>query len=116
MEKMCEENFGRNRMGKSYVYIIINDRRAVLYIGCTNDLKKRLYHHKNRLIPGFSKKYNAHLLAYFEVLPTIEAARLRERKIKGMTRQKKESIIASLNPSWHENAINMQAALEVAAE
>jgi len=112
---MCEANFGGSFMGKSYVYILTNDHRTVLYIGCTNDLKKRLYHHKNRLIPGFSKKYNAHLLVYFEVLPTIESARLRERKLKGMKRQKKESIIASLNPSWRENAINIQAALEVTA-
>lgn len=116
MEKMCEENFGRNLMGKSYVYIITNDRRTVLYIGCTNDLKKRLYHHRHRLIPGFSKKYNAHVLVYFEMLPTIEAARMREQKLKGMTRLKKESIIASLNPSWRNAAISAPEALEATTE
>ena len=89
-------------MSKSYVYILTNDHRTVLYTGCTNDLRKRLYHHKNRLIPGFSKRYNAHILVYFEVLPDSKAARLRERKIKGITRQKKDALVTSLNPTWRD--------------
>lgn len=103
-------------MSVSYVYILTNNHRTVLYIGCTNDIRKRLHHHKKRLIPGFSKRYNTHILIYFEVLPTIEAARLREKKLKGITRRKKESIIATLNPSWRDTAIKLPATLEVTAE
>ena len=82
-----------------HVYILTNDRLTVLYIGCTNDLRKRLIHHQRRLIPGFTKKYNTHRLIYFETLPDMDAARNRERRLKGLTRAKKEALIATVNPN-----------------
>ena len=103
-------------MGKSYVYILANDRRTILYTGCTNNLRKRLHHHKHRLIPGFSKKYNAHVLVYFEVLDDIVAARSREKKIKGITRKKKEDLIVSVNPAWRDLMECGLPVLEEAAE
>lgn len=89
-------------MTHGYVYILTNDRQTVLYTGCTEDLKKRLIHHRRRLIPGFTKKYNVHQLVYFEKLESIEVARLRERQIKNMSRAKKEALIKSINESWKD--------------
>ena len=66
-------------MEQGYVYILTNDRLSVLYVGCTNNLRKRLVHHKRRLILGFKKRYNVHRLVYFEGLPDVDDARRRER-------------------------------------
>lgn len=84
-------------MDRGYVYILTNDRLNVLYVGSTNDLRRRLLHHKRRLIPGFTKKYNVHRLVYFEEQPSMDGARQRERKIKGMTRAKKDGLIDQAN-------------------
>ena len=84
-------------MDRSYVYILTNDRQNVLYVGSTNNLRKRLVHHKRRLVPGFTKRYNVHCLVYFEGYPDIDAARQRERKIKGMNRAKKDALIDKTN-------------------
>ena len=89
-------------MEQGYVYILTNDRSNVLYVGCTNNLRKRLVHHKRRLVPGFTKRYNVHRLVYFEQLPTMVAARNRERQLKGLSRAKKEAIVASANPTRRE--------------
>ena len=85
---------------KAYVYILCNDRENVLYIGSTEDLKKRIYLHKKRLIAGFTKKYNVTRLVYFEEHPNIEKAIEREKYLKGKTRIKKNIIIESTNPDW----------------
>ena len=85
-------------MGRGYVYILTNDRLNVLYVGSTNDLRKRIGHHKRRLVPGFTKKYNVHRLVYFEAQPDMDAARVRERRLKGLSRAKKEAIVTEVNP------------------
>ncbi len=69
------------------------------YIGCTNDLRKRLTHHRHRLLPGFTKKYNVDRLVYFEQYPDMDAARMRERQLKDWSRVKKEALVASKNPA-----------------
>lgn len=89
-------------MEHGYIYILTNDRLNVLYVGSTSDLPKRLYHHRHRLVPGFTKKYNVHRLVYFEVLPDMEAARHRERAVKGINRARKEVLITALNPLWQD--------------
>ena len=86
-------------MNQGYIYILTNDRETVLYVGCTSDLKKRLAHHRHRLIPGFTRKYNVHRLIYFEKHPDMDAARRRERQLKGWSRAKKESLVAVKNPT-----------------
>jgi putative endonuclease len=85
-------------MERGYVYMLTNDRLNVLYVGCTNDLRKRLVHHKGRLIPGFTKRYNVHRLVYFEEQSDMDAARQRERQLKGLSRAKKEALVMAVNP------------------
>ena len=92
----------REQSAKAYVYILTNDRRNVLYIGSTKDLKKRIYHHKKQLVPGFTKKYNVHRLVYFEQYTSIEKAREREKHLKGKTRAKKIALIESINSTWED--------------
>jgi putative endonuclease len=89
-------------MDGGYVYIITNDRQTVLYTGSTNDLRKRIHHHRHRLIRGFAKKYNVYRLVYYEVLGDMDAARRREHQIKGMLRVKKEALINAKNPGWQD--------------
>lgn len=72
----------------------------MIYIGCTSELKKRIYFHKKRLIAGFTKKYNVDRLVYYEPCITEDQALLREKQIKGLTRLKKEKLIERINPQW----------------
>lgn len=74
-----------------------NKRNTVLYTGVTNDLKKRVYEHKTKLVGGFTKKYNINKLVYYEVLNDIYNAIVREKQIKGGSRQKKINLINSMN-------------------
>lgn len=86
-------------MERGYVYMLTNDRQNVLYVGCTNDLRKRLVHHKRRLVAGFTKRYNVHRLVYFEEQPDMDAARRREHQLKGLSRAKKEALVTAVNPA-----------------
>jgi putative endonuclease len=65
-----------------YVYIMTNKRNTVLYTGIRNDLKRRVYVHKAKLVEGFTKKYNINKLIYYEVSRNVESAILREKQIK----------------------------------
>jgi putative endonuclease len=85
---------------QAYVYLLTNDRLNVIYTESNNDLKQRVYQHKNRFLPGFTKKYNVHRLVYFERHPSIEKAALRERQIKGYKRSKKDALVVQINPTW----------------
>ena len=85
---------------KSYVYILSNRRRNVVYIGSTDNLQRRIYFHKKRLIEGFTKKYNVDQLVYFEYLTATEDALIREKQIKGYRRVKKNKLIEKTNPNW----------------
>ncbi|MGL5206514.1 MAG: GIY-YIG nuclease family protein [Acidaminococcaceae bacterium] len=85
-----------------YVYILTNWNNRVLYIGVTNNLARRLYEHKNKLIKGFTSKYNVNKLVYFEVTTDIYAAISREKQLKCWSRVKKEAIINSRNPFWND--------------
>ena len=82
--------------------MLTNDRGNVLYIGSTEDLRRRMYFHKRRLIAGFTKKYNVHRLVYFETISSLEAAEVREKQLKGKTRAKKSALVESKNPSWSD--------------
>ena len=84
------------------VYILTNASGRVLYIGATNNLKKRLYHHQHGLVPGFTRRYNVHRLVYYEVHPTMQAARVRETALKGKTRGKKDALVTLTNPDWSD--------------
>ena len=79
-----------------------NEGNSVLYTGVTNDLKRRAYEHKEKLVEGFTKKYNINKLVYYETSNDIASAILREKQIKGGSRQKKIDLVNSLNPDWHD--------------
>jgi len=85
---------------KYYVYMITNKRNKVLYTGVTNNLKRRIYEHKEKLVNGFSKKYNLCKLVYYEVTENIDSAIMREKKIKGGSRKDKIKLINGINPKW----------------
>ena len=89
-----------------YVYILANWNNEVLYIGVTNNLERRLYEHKMQLVDGFTKKYNVHKLVYYEYTSEVEAALAREKQLKGWTRKKKDSLIATMNPQWYDLSEN----------
>ena len=83
-----------------YIYILTNKTNTVLYTGVTNDLKRRLYEHKSGMIDGFTKKYHAHKLVYFEECSEIREAIIREKQLKGWRRDKKNALIEKKNPEW----------------
>ena len=85
-----------------YVYILTNKTDAVMYIGVTNDLRRRLYEHKNEQIDGFTKKYNVHKLVYFEEYSEINTAISREKQLKHWVRSKKNALVQSKNPNWND--------------
>lgn len=87
-----------------YVYMLTNGWRNVLYTGVTNSLERRVWEHKNKAVPGFTKRYNCDRLAYFEIYDEIDQAIAREKQIKGWTRAKKNALIQAHNPDWKDLA------------
>ena len=83
-----------------YIYIITNQYNTVLYTGVTNDLIKRVYEHKEKLIAGFTKKYNVNKLVYYEIFTDINNAIAREKQIKAGSRQNKIDLVNSMNSQW----------------
>ena len=73
-----------------------------MYIGVTNDIKRRMYEHKNKLIDGFTKRYNVHKLVYFETYTDINLAIRREKELKGWVRNKKNALVERNNPNWDD--------------
>jgi len=84
----------------NYFVYIMSSKTRVIYTGITNNLERRVYEHKNGLIPGFTEKYKCKKLVYFEESPDVMAAIRREKEIKGWRREKKIRLIESLNPEW----------------
>ncbi|MBT9395545.1 GIY-YIG nuclease family protein [Hymenobacter sp. NST-14] len=89
-------------MKEYYVYLLTNQNRTVLYVGVTNDLKRRVGEHKAGAHPGFTKKYNVHSLVYFETYPDVNAAIARGKQLKAGSRQKKLDLINSGNKDWND--------------
>jgi putative endonuclease len=85
-----------------YVYILASQRNGTLYIGVTSDLKKRTYKQKNGFINGFTRKYNVHLLVYFEQCNDIESAIIREKQLKRWNRKWKLELIERHNSKWRD--------------
>ena len=83
-----------------YVYILTNKNDAVMYIGVTNDLQRRLYEHKNEQIEGFTKRYHLQKLVFFEEFSDINDAIACEKRLKRWTRAKKNALVESKNPNW----------------
>ena len=89
-------------MKQSFVYIMTNKSNQVLYTGVTSNLARRVFVHKNKLVKGFTKKYNIVKLVYYEVYEDIRMAIEREKQIKGGSRAKKVSLIESMNSEWKD--------------
>ena len=88
--------------GQYYVYILANKTNVSIYVGVTNDLIKRVYQHKQKLVMGFAEKYGIDKLVYYEVYSDPENAILREKRLKGSSRARKNRLVESLNPEWRE--------------
>ena len=84
-----------------YVYIMMN-RSRTLYTGVTSNLERRVYEHKQKLVPGFTSKYNITQLVYYETCADVREAIAREKQIKGWLRAKKIALIESVNPEWKD--------------
>ena len=89
-------------MNQYYVYILTNWNDRVMYIGVTNDLRRRLYEHQEELVDGFTKDYHVHKLVYFETTSDVKAAIEREKQLKGWRREKKNGLVERLNPTWKD--------------
>ena len=84
------------------VYILTNKNNKILYTGVTSDLPGRIYQHKNKLVDGFTKKYNVDKLVYYETTEYAIFAITREKQIKAGSRKKKLELINSFNPEWKD--------------
>ena len=87
---------------KYYVYIMASNSRNAIYIGVTNNIKRRTEEHKNGEAKGFSKEYNTHNLVYYEEFLQIDKAITREKQIKKWNRDWKIELIESKNPDWKD--------------
>nr|WP_206363936.1 GIY-YIG nuclease family protein [Gudongella oleilytica] len=85
-----------------WVYILTNKFNNVLYIGVTNDLQRRVFEHKNKLVEGFTQKYNVDKLVYYESTEDVESAILREKQLKNWRKEKKLVLIERMNPKWFD--------------
>lgn len=79
-----------------------NIHNSVIYAGITNDLKKRVWQHKEKVSPGFTQRYNANLLVYYELFDNPIDAIVREKQIKAGSRKKKVELIRKMNPEWKD--------------
>jgi len=92
-----------------FVYIMTNSpKSAVLYVGITGDLRRRVWQHKNKRVPGFTSRYNWTRLVFFEEFVYPDAAIAREKEIKGWRRSKKIALVESTNPRWDDLAKDWQ--------
>ncbi len=89
-------------MKNFYVYILCNKRNGTLYTGVTSGIIKRTYEHKNKLVDGFTKKYNLHRLVWYEIHKTAESAITREKQIKKWERKWKLALIEKDNSGWND--------------
>lgn len=89
-------------MKQYYTYILTNKYNAVFYTGVSDNLIKRTYQHKNKLVEGFTKKYNINKLVFYEIFQDPENAIKREKGIKNLVRRKKIKLIEKFNPNWND--------------
>ena len=85
-----------------WVYIMTNKPNGTLYVGVTNNLVRRVFEHREKLVEGFSSKYRLTMLVFFEQHATMPLAIQREKNIKHWVRQWKIELIESQNPSWSD--------------
>lgn len=84
----------------AHIYILSTNNNALLYIGVTNNLQRRLWEHRNKMLPGFTKKYNTLKLVYYESFSIVLEAIAREKQLKKWSKKKKKWLIEKMNPNW----------------
>ena len=89
-------------MKQPVVYMMASKRNGAIYTGVTSNLIQRAWQHREELVAGFTKRYGCKLLVWFEMHDNMEAAILREKQIKGGSRQKKIAFIEANNPQWKD--------------
>ncbi|HOX41009.1 MAG TPA: GIY-YIG nuclease family protein [bacterium] len=89
-------------MSTYFTYIMTNKYNTVLYVGVTNNLERRVFEHKSKIVKGFTEKYNINKLVWFQAFNSPEEAIAAEKKIKGWTRSKKIALIEKENPNWKD--------------
>lgn len=89
------------------VYLLASKKNGTLYIGVTSNLVKRVWEHKNNVAEGFTKKYNVHILVWYEVCETMESAIQREKTLKNWKRDRKKNMIQEMNPQWEDLYTNL---------
>ena len=90
-----------------FFYILASRRQGTIYAGCTTDLAKRVYEHREGLVPGFTCRYGVKRLAYFETYDDISDAIVRERRVKEWKRAWKIQLIERDNPFWEDLAVSV---------
>lgn len=85
-----------------YVYLLANKKNGTLYIGSTDNLVKRVWQHKNKVIKGFTEKYDVNMLVYFETTENAYSGATRERQLKKWKREWKIQLIEENNPEWKD--------------
>jgi len=90
-------------VGKNYyTYILANKRNNVVYVGVSDDLVKRVWQHKNKVVKGFTQKYNVDRLVYYEIYENPEEAINREKQLKGGSRDDKVALVNKMNSEWKD--------------
>ena len=95
--------------GPFFVYILASQRNGTLYVGVTNNLARRMWEHKSKLLPGFTRKYGVEILVYFEAYNSILEARAREHSLKRWRRAWKIKLIEEFNPDWSDLTSQLNA-------
>ena len=90
------------REHRYFVYLLTNWDNKVMYVGMTNNLERRVFEHKARLVEGFTAKYHIHKLVYFEETSDVHVAITREKEIKKWRREKKNALVVGANPQWRD--------------
>ena len=85
-----------------YVYILANWNNKVIYVGMTNNLRRRMYEHKNKIFEGFTKKYNVNKLVWYDTTVDVIEAIRKEKEIKKWRRKKKNRLVETINSDWRD--------------
>ncbi|HET7831463.1 MAG TPA: GIY-YIG nuclease family protein [Gallionella sp.] len=94
-------------MKQPCVYLLASRRNGTLYVGVTSDLVRRIWEHKNHVVPGFTDKYGVESLVWYEVHETMESAIQREKAIKEWKRAWKLRLIEERNPNWEDLYVSL---------
>nr|WP_321231186.1 GIY-YIG nuclease family protein [uncultured Psychroserpens sp.] len=95
-----------NNSHQYYLYLLASKKNGTLYIGVSNDLERRMFEHKNKLVEGFTSKYNVDKLMYFESFQYVNDAIQREKNMKKWKRQWKIDVIEKDNPNWEDLSVD----------